>query len=122
MLLRGAANPRLHESAGDAVTGAEPGNFRANFHYLAGTIGKRDARQLHAGIIVSQDYQKVAVVQRVGVNTNQHFTGPRPRHRCLAPHQGIQPEGLYLNELHPVGFSIGIRRTKRCASPFEQTA
>src|SRR5262249_34844500 len=74
-----AAEPVLHEDTRDPVTSLYPGNAGSNVDDFAGAVRQRNQRQLQTTCISTFRNQKITVIQRYGVHTDQLFPARRFR-------------------------------------------
>ena len=70
-----AGLPGLEEEAGDAIAGFEARDLVTDGNDLSGSVGAKNARQLHLRVVVAQRDGQVAIVQRGGVKANVHLGG-----------------------------------------------
>jgi hypothetical protein len=88
-----ARGPALEKAADDAVARVEAGYARADLDHLARPVRVGDARIDDAPGRRVQDVQEVAVVDRVGAQTDQHLSWARARIGSLGQMQSVDALG-----------------------------
>jgi len=92
--------PVLHENAADAIARLEGRNTLANGGNFAGAVGAGDARQAEFGVVGPGDHHEVAIVERDGMNFNQHFSAAGRRSGAFNKLKRINAEGWDLPDAH----------------------
>ena len=85
-LVDGAAEPFLHEAAGDPVADLDAADAGPDRDHFAGAVRQRDQVGLGRGAgVLRLDREQVAVVERRGAHPHQHLAAGRASDRAARP-------------------------------------